>query len=111
MTITKLINPSIEYPFTWKENGLEFTEVIRQEYAENNCIIRAGFVDGDNKPQVDTVFLRLEKDGEEPTTILLRPDEMQIIAWVATGVILSHLRHEADRQTDSHNDKETDRCF
>jgi hypothetical protein len=84
-------NPSIKNPIDWVENGLRFTEVIRQEYAGNNCVIKAGFVEGDNKPEVDTTFLRLEKDGVEPTTLLLRPDELQMIAWVATGVIWSHL--------------------
>lgn len=84
-------NPSIKCPVAWIENGLEFKEIIRQEYAGNNCIIRAGFVEGDSKPKVDKMFLRLEKDGVEPTTLLLRPDEMQIIAWLAAGVIWSHL--------------------
>jgi len=37
------------------------------------------------------MFLRLEKDGVEPTNLLLRPDEMQVIAWVAVGVVWSHL--------------------
>lgn len=89
-------NLSIKYPAIWTENGLEFKEVVRQEYAGNNCVIRAGFVEGGNKPQVDTTFLRLEKDGEEPTTLLLRPDEMQIIAWLAAGVIWSHLMNEKE---------------
>lgn len=93
--------PPVKYPATWTENGLEFREIIRQEYDGNNCVIRAGFVEGENKPEVDTTFLRLEKDGVEPTTLLLRPDEMQIIAWLAAGVIWSHLMNEKepDRQS------------
>ena len=87
-------NPSVKYSATWIENGLEFREIIRQEYGGNNCVIRAGFVEGENKPEVDTTFLRLEKDGVEPTTLLLRPDEMQIIAWLAAGVVWSHLINE-----------------
>lgn len=75
----------------WSEGGLLYTEVVRQEYAGNNCVFSAGFVEGDYKPEVDTTYLRLEKDGVEPTTILLRPDEMQIIAWLASGVVWSHL--------------------
>jgi hypothetical protein len=70
---------------------LSFVEFIRQEYGGNNCVISAGFVKGDNKPGVDTCYIRLEKDGVEPTTLLLRPDEMQSIAWVASGAIWSHL--------------------
>lgn len=84
-------NKSIKYPCVWEEDGLTFKETIRQEYGGNNCIIRGGYVEGNNKPPVDTIFLRLEKDGVEPTTLLLRPDEIQAIAWVASGVIWSHL--------------------
>lgn len=73
------------------ENGFIYTETIRQEYAVNNCVISAGFVAGDNKPEEDTIYIRLEKDGAEPTVLLLRPDEAQTIAWAATGVVWSHL--------------------
>lgn len=84
-------NKSTKYPCTWKEDGLTYKEIIRQEYTNNNCIVRGGFVKGNNKPSVDTVFLRLEKDGVEPTTLLLTPDEMQAIVWVTSGTIWSHL--------------------
>lgn len=86
-----MTNHSLASPKTWEEDGLTYREMIRQEYGGNNCIISAGFVDGENKPEVDTIYLRLEKDSVEPTVLLLRPDEMQCIAWVATGVIWSHL--------------------
>jgi hypothetical protein len=84
-------NPSIKNERVWTENGLTYTEVIRQEYGGNNCVISAGFVAGENKPEVDTCYLRLEKDGVEPTVLLLRPDEIQSIAWVASGAVWSHL--------------------
>jgi len=87
-------NKTIEYPNNWQEDGLTYDEVIRQEYEGNNCIIRGGFVEGENKPPVDTVFLRLEKDGVEPTTLLLRPDEMQAIVWVASGTLWSHFMNK-----------------
>lgn len=87
-------NKSIESLKTWEENNLFFTEVIRQEYGGNNCVISAGFVEGENKPSVDTIYLRLEKDGVEPTMLLLRPDEIQAIAWITSGVIWSHLMKE-----------------
>lgn len=38
----------------WMEDGLTFTELIRQEYGGNNCVISAGKVSGENKPEVDT---------------------------------------------------------
>lgn len=92
-------NKSITSPQHWEENGLTFTEIIRQEYTGNSCIISAGFVDGDNKPPVDTIYLRLEKNGVEPTLLLLRPDEMQAIAWISSGTIWSHLmKHKPTSQ-------------
>jgi len=66
--------------------SLHYQEVLRQEQSKNNCIFSAGFVEGH---EVDTMYIRLEKDGEEPTIILLRPDEMASIAWLATGVLWS----------------------
>jgi hypothetical protein len=76
---------------TWSLEGLTYTEVQRQEYSGNSCVFSAGFVEGENKPEVDTMYLKLEKDGVEPTILLLRPDEMQIIGWLSSGVVWSHL--------------------
>ncbi|MEK6324971.1 MAG: hypothetical protein AABN33_25295 [Acidobacteriota bacterium] len=84
-------NKSLENERVFKKNGLTFTEIIRQEYGKNNCIISAGFVKGKNKPKVDTCYLRLEKDNVEPTVLLLRPDEIQSIAWVTSGTVWAHL--------------------
>lgn len=78
----------------WRDSGLIYTELIRQEYSGNNCVFSGGFVQGDNKPAVDTCYLKLEKDGVEPTVLLLRPDELQSIAWIASGVVWSHLMIE-----------------
>ena len=50
-----------------------------------------GFVEGENEPEIDTCYLRLEKDDVELTVLLLRPDEIQSIAWVASGTVWSHL--------------------
>jgi hypothetical protein len=63
---------------------LEFEEVIAQPYA--NCAFSAGFVTG--HPH-DTLYLRLARDGQEPTTLLLRPDEAAALAWCLTGVLWS----------------------
>jgi len=46
----------------------------------------AGFVEG---AEPDAVYLRLEKAGQEPTTILMRPDEMQAVVWVCSGALWS----------------------
>jgi len=37
-------NKSIDKGHTWKENGLTFIEVIRQEYSGNNYIICLAWV-------------------------------------------------------------------
>ena len=92
-------NPSLENEKVFEENGNILTELIRQEYGGNNCVISAGFVEGDNKPIVDIYYLRLEKNGVEPTVLLLRPDEMQSIAWVATGAIWSYLMELKNYET------------
>jgi hypothetical protein len=63
-----------------------FTEVIRQDYQD--CHFAAGFVQ--NHP-IDTIYLELKRQNEEPTVILLRPDELASIAWVASGALWSHL--------------------
>ena len=71
--------------------------MIRQEYTGNRCIISAGFVEGNNKPEVDVIYLKLEKDGVEPTVLLLRPDETQSLAWVVSGVMWSYLMGVMDK--------------
>lgn len=72
---------------------LTYRELIRQAYT--NVVFSAGFVDGHH---VDTLYLRLERDGEEPTTILLRPDEAAALAWCLTGALWSErVRQDDDK--------------
>jgi len=66
---------------------LQYHETIRQEYGGNNCVFSAGFVYGH---PVDTLYIKMEKDGDKPTYWLFRPDEMACIAWLANGVLWSH---------------------
>lgn len=91
MTLSEIGLWADEPAKVWTLEGLTYTEVARQEYSGNNCIFSAGFVEGEDKPDVDTMYLKLEKDGVEPTILLLRPDEMQIITWLSSGVVWSHL--------------------
>ena len=79
-----MINNSVSNPRQWTDGSYKFTEVIFQEYS--NCKFSSGFVEGH---PVDTVYLRAEKDGTVTTEMLLRPDELAAIAWVATGVLWS----------------------
>jgi len=65
-----------------------YEELIKQKYAGNNCKFSAGHVRGH---AVDTIYLRMEKDGVEPSVFLLRPDEAISLAWLLTGAVWSEL--------------------
>jgi len=75
---------------SWKDGPYTFREMICQEYS--NCKFSAGAVKGH---PVDTVYLMAEKDGKITTQLLLRPDEMAAIAWVAIGVVWSYTEKSA----------------
>jgi hypothetical protein len=68
----------------WSEGALTFCELIRQAYS--NCVFSAGTVTGD---PVDTLYLKLERDGVVDTFLLLRPDEAAALAWCLTGALWS----------------------
>ncbi len=51
------MNPQITQTDT-DFDSLEYDEICKQEYAGNNCKISAGFVSGDAKPEVDTIYLK-----------------------------------------------------
>lgn len=59
-------------------------EVCSQPYA--NMVISAGAVEGD---PIDDTYLKLEREGEEPTLLLLRKDEALAAAWVLVGAAWS----------------------
>ena len=65
-------------------------ELLRQPYA--NCTLSAGTVE--DHPH-DTCYIKFEREGEGETLILLRPDEMAAVAWLASGVLWSILEAEA----------------
>jgi hypothetical protein len=83
----RIKNASASDTVEWTQDGLAFTEIIRQEYGANGCVFSAGMVEGH---PVDTLYLRWLKDGDEGGMLLLRPDEMAAIGWLATGVLYSH---------------------
>lgn len=68
----------------WTEDGLTFRELIAQPYT--NCVFSAGAVDGH---PVDTLYLKLEKEGIITTFLLLRPDEVTALIWCLSGVLWS----------------------
>jgi hypothetical protein len=82
-------NESIAKPRSWTDGEMNFTEIIRQEY--QNCIFSCGWVEGAPRP-VDTVYFQIEDIGGPITTqILMRPDELAAVAWVASGALWSVL--------------------
>jgi len=85
-------NPSIGEEITWtSEDGLEYRELIRQEYA--NFAFSAGEVL--NHP-VDTFYIMWDKDNAEGG-LLLRPDEVAALAWICAGLLWSyHLAEVGD---------------
>ena len=69
---------------------------MRQPYS--NCKFSTGFVEGD---LVDDLYFKIEKKGKVATQMIMRPDEMAAIAWVASGVLWAY---EIDRVEIKHNE-------
>ena len=59
-------------------------EAASQPYQD--CIISTGLVNGAG---VDTVYLRFARGDDEPSTFLLRPDEMMAVLHVGAGALWS----------------------
>lgn len=72
----------------WEQDGLIFTELSAQTYGDNNCKFSTGAVEGH---PIDTLYLAWGKDGDEGGMLLLTPDELAAIAYVAGGTVWSHL--------------------
>jgi len=60
-------------------------EAIAQPY--QNCRFSAGVVSG---IEPDTVYLKLKRDGREPSYFFFRPDELMAVIWCASGALWSH---------------------
>ena len=74
-----------------KKIKVKYTETIRQEYTKNNCIFSGWFVEGH---PYDSLYIKMKRDGEETILIHLRPDEMAVIGWIASGVLWSNMMGE-----------------
>jgi len=72
-------------------DNLELQIVCSQPYS--NCEISSGFVKGH---PVDTLFIRFDRPPEEPTTILLRPDEMAAVSYCVGGALWSMLLEDKE---------------
>jgi len=74
----------VETQATIEMTNLKLSETGRQPYA--GAAISAGTIEG--HPH-DTIYLRLERDGEEHTLIYLRRDEVVAAIWVLSGALWS----------------------
>lgn len=63
---------------------IKYKQMNKQEYL--NCKFSVGYVFGH---PVDNMYLKLERNGEEPIIILLRTDEMSAINHITAGIIWS----------------------
>lgn len=72
--------------FTIHVNGRKgrFWRAAKQPY--QNCEISAGVIDG---LEPDTIYLRFDRDGDKPTTFMLRPDEALAVINVLSGALWS----------------------
>jgi len=59
-------------------------QALEQPYED--CTFSAGLVTG---IEPDTLYLRIQRDGEEPTMLFLRPDEVLALIWVTSGALWS----------------------
>jgi hypothetical protein len=79
----------------YEENGLTYTEIIKQKH-ENCCTISAGLVDGGDRPREATIYVKVERDTVSPTVLFLRPDDAQTLIWALSSVLWSYLSHSMD---------------
>lgn len=79
-------------------NDVKLKELYKLEYAGNKAIFSTGYVE--NHPH-DTLYLRLERNGEDVVCLLLRPDEMALIANLATGVLWSKMVDELPGESET----------
>lgn len=91
-----MIKNMSESEVTWTDENGAFRELVRQEYTGNNCVFSGGAVEGAPHPD-DVYYLRWSKDGVEPTTLLLRPDEVAAVAWLCAGLLWGHTIEEKEK--------------
>jgi len=58
-----------------------------------DCKFIAGRVEG-AKLAIDDCYIEFNRDGEEPTIILMTRDELLAVAWVATGAVWGMIQAE-----------------
>ena len=73
--------------------------LLQAEHIEySNAEISSGLVKGIDP---DTIYLRFEREEEEPTTIFLRPDEAQAIIYTLAGALWSKDLFTMDEDNDN----------
>jgi hypothetical protein len=74
---------------------LEYAEVDAQPYRD--ACFSSGLVHGH---PVDEVYLKFEREGEEPTTIVLRRDEAVRVAALLANAVWALLLYPVVEETD-----------
>lgn len=79
-------NKSVGAGNSWTEDGLTFTELIRQEYGGNGAIFSTGVIEGH---PIEQVYFKWEKADQDGGLLMLTIDELAAISWVASGTLWS----------------------
>ena len=74
-------------------------QAVSQPY--QGSVISAGLVEGAGP---DTLYLRFARDDEEPSTFLLRPDEMMAVLHVGAGALWSAEMLRIDEESKDRSD-------
>lgn len=70
-------------------------QLTRQEIGDKSTVFSAGAVQGD---ETNSLYLKLEREGQEPTTILLKADEAASLLWCLSGALWSELDRRARQE-------------
>lgn len=68
----------------WHDGENSFRELIRQPYS--NCTFSGGQV---LDHPIDTLYIKWDRHGGEAGWLLLRPDEVAALNWIAAGLLWS----------------------
>ncbi len=63
-----------------------------------DCEFSAGTVSGIDP---DVLYLKIGRDGQQPSYFFFRPDEMVAVNWVTSGALWSHLMAEMDKKEEA----------
>jgi len=74
----------VKFSIIVNKQRAKFWRAAHQSYT--NCEFSAGLIEG---IEPDTIYLRFDKNGQKPTTVMLRVDEALAIIHVLSGALWS----------------------